>query len=271
MMLIAKKHFFIIVLNALVLLFSLSICAEESLTKNIPQWVLNPIVENGLAATDCVPLKKDIDILVTSREAQTNALLAIAQQIEVRVEGLDKTYVSRSDKESEVNLGSSFSSVSKQLTKQSLNRARQLKWGIIDIASKMYVCSLMIVYGKENSTQALLTIKLTIDNSFRQKIPLDTEPYIFVFAMPNDISQGQAPITAVKIKLSQFPLTVKLDDQQAISDTVKLSDFDVVKVIAAVSMDGTFPVKTSDLIGEKKNIPIGSGNPISLKINRIIE
>ncbi len=110
-------------------------------TASIPQWVLNPVVEDGIAAADCV--KSSGNFSVDQKMAAANARLALAQQIDVRVEGLDKTYSRRTDSNEDTSVGTNFSSVSKQLTKQTLTGSRVVKADLVDIAGVQHYCALM--------------------------------------------------------------------------------------------------------------------------------
>jgi hypothetical protein len=107
---------------------------------NVPDWVLNPVVENGIAAADCIKYSGNISI--DQKMAVANARLALAQQIETRIEGLDKTFANRVDANDKTTVGSTFSSVSKQLTKQTLRGSRVVKADIVDIGGKDYFCAL---------------------------------------------------------------------------------------------------------------------------------
>ncbi len=109
-------------------------------SSNIPSWVLNPVVEDGIAATDCVKYSGHMSI--DKKMATANSRLALAQQIDVRVEGLEKTYSNRVDANDDTTVGSSFSSVSKQLTKQKLNGSRIIKSDIVKILGKEHFCVL---------------------------------------------------------------------------------------------------------------------------------
>jgi protein-tyrosine-phosphatase len=109
-------------------------------SSNIPSWVLNPVVEDGIAATDCVKYSGHMSI--DKKMATANSRLALAQQIDVRVEGLEKTYSNRVDANDDTTAGSSFSSVSKQLTKQKLNGSRVIKSDIVKILGKEHFCVL---------------------------------------------------------------------------------------------------------------------------------
>jgi len=112
----------------------------NSLTASIPQWVLNPIVEGGIAATDCVKFSGNLP--VDKKMATANGRLALAQQLETRIEGLDKTYSNRTESNDDTTVGATFSSVSKQLTKKTLVGSRVIKSDIIDIAGKQHFCVL---------------------------------------------------------------------------------------------------------------------------------
>lgn len=117
-----------------------SVAATDSLTASIPQWVLNPSIENGIAATDCVKFSGNLSI--DQKAATANGRLSLAQQIETRIEALDKTYANRTDSNNDTTVGSTFSSVSKQLTKQTLVGSRAIKSDIVDIAGKQHFCVL---------------------------------------------------------------------------------------------------------------------------------
>lgn len=112
----------------------------NSLTAGIPQWVLNPVVEDGIAATDCVKFSGNLS--VDQKMATANGRLSLAQQLETRIEGLDKTYSNRTDSNDDTTVGSTFSSVSKQLTKTTLVGSRAIKSDIVDIAGKQHFCVL---------------------------------------------------------------------------------------------------------------------------------
>ncbi|KID58658.1 hypothetical protein N473_25345 [Pseudoalteromonas luteoviolacea CPMOR-1] len=110
---------------------------------NIPDWVLNPTIENGIAAADCVKFSGNISI--DQKSSVANARLALAQQIETRIEGLDKTFANRTDANDDTTVGSTFSSVSKQLTKQTLNGSRVNRADVVEIGGKDYYCSLVVL------------------------------------------------------------------------------------------------------------------------------
>lgn len=112
----------------------------ETLNENIPEWVLNPKLKDGIAAAECVPSSGNMSI--DKAQAIALARLSIAQQISTRVKALDKTYQERVDTSGEIATGSTFSSVSKQVTDQALVGATPLKTSYANFNGKNQLCVL---------------------------------------------------------------------------------------------------------------------------------
>ncbi len=108
---------------------------------SLPNWILNPSAPDGIAATDCVKYSGNISI--DKKMATANGRLALAQQIDTRVEGLEKTYSNRTDSNEEITVGSTFTSVSKQLTKQKLQGSRVVRSDVVTIAGNPHYCVLV--------------------------------------------------------------------------------------------------------------------------------
>lgn len=123
----------------LLLIASLSFSANAS----IPGWVLNPNVDQGLAAVDCVEFSGNVSI--DAKLASSNARLALAQQISTKVESIDKTYDSRVSNSNRTDVNSRFSSVSKQITKQSISGSKILQSDIVKISGRDYFCSMAVL------------------------------------------------------------------------------------------------------------------------------
>jgi len=145
---------------------------EPSLTSNIPQWVLNPVVEDGIAASNCV--KSSGNFSVDQKMATANGRLALAQQIEVRVEGLDKTYDRRTDANGDTSSGSNFSSVSKQLTKAKLVGSRPIKTDMVMIGGKEHFCVLTTL--SPNATKDLFA---SIVQDSERKVNAQDEKFLY--------------------------------------------------------------------------------------------
>ena len=92
---------------------------------NRPDWVKLPIVEDGLASTQCVAKKGSSSIMQAKATALARA--EIARQIEVKATALDKTYQRLTESSAGDSFGSSFESVSKTVANQNLSGTRAVK------------------------------------------------------------------------------------------------------------------------------------------------
>ena len=101
-----------------------------------------PLIEGGFADTQCVDASADFNILKTKATALARA--EIAKQINIQVKAMDKTH----DELVEVNdgtaEGSTFSSVSKQVTNQMLAGTRSVKIDYVDFPDNTQkLCSMV--------------------------------------------------------------------------------------------------------------------------------
>jgi len=122
-------------------------CLAFSAQAAIPSWVLNPNVDEGLAAVDCVEFSGNVSI--DAKLASSNARLALAQQIGTKVEAIDETFDSRVSAGQHTHINSRFSSVSKQITKQSLSGSKIVQSDVVNISGKDYFCSMAVLNEKK--------------------------------------------------------------------------------------------------------------------------
>lgn len=131
--------------------------APPAPSSNIPQWVLNPVVEDGIAAADCV--KSSGNFSIDQKLAASNSRVALAQQISAKVQALEKNYQERIDSNEESTTGTTFTSVAKVLTDQTLTGSRVVKSDIVSIQGKDHYCSLMTL--SPTSTKELFDALIT--------------------------------------------------------------------------------------------------------------
>jgi hypothetical protein len=125
-------------LTAGVAIVMLSACASKQETTapaaatstKLPSWVLNPIIENGIADTQCVQTTADFNVLKNKATALARAELT--KQIEVNVKAMDKTYQRLTDTAQGSSTGSDFESVSRQLASQTLSGSRTTQVDYVD-------------------------------------------------------------------------------------------------------------------------------------------
>ncbi len=107
-------------------------------TDDIPEWVLNPTVDNGIAAATCVVWSGNLAI--DKAQATSLSRTALAQQIETQVRALDKTYLDKVEVSSGTQAGSTFTQASKQLADQTLVGSRVSRTEFAEFDGKKHLC-----------------------------------------------------------------------------------------------------------------------------------
>ncbi|NVK42638.1 MAG: c-type cytochrome biogenesis protein CcmI [Oceanospirillaceae bacterium] len=92
---------------------------------------------------------------------------------------------------------------------------------------------------------------------------------VFVFARPVG---GRMPLAALKLKVSDLPREVVLDDSLAMTPEARLSSVDEVEVSARISLGGTPAAQTGDLYGTLSPVAVqGNAKVLELVIDQVVE
>ncbi|MGH8533296.1 MAG: c-type cytochrome biogenesis protein CcmI [Gammaproteobacteria bacterium] len=114
-----------------------------------------------------------------------------------------------------------------------------------------------------------LEVQVTLDKSLAERIGPDTTVFVFARA-----TQGpRMPLAIARIRAQDLPATVVLDDSQAMTPELKLSNFDAVVVGARASLSGDARAQSGDLEGYTPNaisLTERPSAPIAVTINRIV-
>jgi hypothetical protein len=134
---------------------ALALGAGTSRAQSWPEWVLNPPAGGELAAGECVASSGALG--VDRAQASARARLALAQQIEVRIEAMDQTWDSRVKDGKVEKLATSFTSASKQTVSLTLQGARLVRTELV----------------KSRSGGDLLCVLVALDKPASDKLPGD--------------------------------------------------------------------------------------------------
>lgn len=96
--------------------------------------------------------------------------------------------------------------------------------------------------------------------------PNDT---VFIYAQA--LSGPKMPLAIVRKQVSELPLTVNLTDAMAMVPTMKLSNFEQVKLLARISKSGDATQQSGDLIGTIEQIALTDKGPHKIIINSQIK
>lgn len=113
------------------------------------------------------------------------------------------------------------------------------------------------------------SISLKVDIAAHIKEQVSPEHAVFVFA--REIG-GRIPLAAVKLKVSDLPANVVLNDSQAMNPQSNLSSVSEVEVAARVSKSGQPGSQVGDPYGQISPIQVrGTTLPLILTIDKVVE
>jgi|GEM_PF-1092347 len=141
------KHILPLLLLGLGLLAGCGSPSQKAGMGEIPEWVANPQVEQGIAATECVPASNNYSL--DRKEAIANARQSLAQQIQTKVQAMDKTYQRQIEADDKTTTGSTFETVSKQLTEQTLKGSVPKKHAYEMLSEEKHMCVLLTMGGSQ--------------------------------------------------------------------------------------------------------------------------
>lgn len=151
------KRYSKIVLTAMVAAAVASGCAstpkpsQADKASSLPDWVMNPSVEGGIASAECV--RDTSNFSLDRAEATAKARASLVKEIDVRVQAMDKTYMRSVSAGDETDTGGTFESVSRQVADQHMSGSRPLKVDYVDINGKRNLCVLVAL--NPNATKDL--------------------------------------------------------------------------------------------------------------------
>ena len=105
---------------------------------NIPNWVLSPQIENGIADSACVAWSGNVTI--DKDEASHIARTRLAKQIEVRSAGMSKAFANKTTTSAGLNTGTNFENTTRQIFEQTLKGTKSTKVGLFTIDKQKQFC-----------------------------------------------------------------------------------------------------------------------------------
>ncbi|WP_426359932.1 c-type cytochrome biogenesis protein CcmI [Pseudocolwellia sp. HL-MZ19] len=115
-----------------------------------------------------------------------------------------------------------------------------------------------------------LTVNVDVSEEIKELLIQGEDKVVFIYAVSADAKHGRMPVAAVKLKASDLPVTIVLNDSKAMSPQAKLSDVPAVNIYAVVSASGGVGVKSGDFKTELLNADVLTTEPVSLLIDTIV-
>jgi len=124
-----------------------------------------------------------------------------------------------------------------------------------------------------NNSEALgpqLTVRVEVSETITQQLIQGIDKTVFIYAVSSDAKHGRMPVAAVKLRASDLPVTVVLNDSKAMTPQAKISDVPQVNIYAVVSASGSVGVKSGDYKAELLNTDVSTTEPLLLTIDTIV-
>jgi cytochrome c-type biogenesis protein CcmH len=120
---------------------------------------------------------------------------------------------------------------------------------------------------KKSSDTSLpqLTVEVSLAQSLQEQLQNGDDKVVFIYAIASN--GPRMPLAAVKLKTSDLPITIVLDDSQAMTPQMRLSSVNKVNIYAVVSMQGSVGIKPGDFKAEVLKVDTMKKSPIAMEIS----
>ena len=114
-----------------------------------------------------------------------------------------------------------------------------------------------------------LKVSVSLSDDIAKQLAQGEDRVVFIYAVPTN---GQRmPLAAVKMKASDLPTVVVLNNSQAMSSENNLSSVEKVHVYAIVSMQGGVGIKSGDYKAQALGIDVNRSETLELDIKSLVE
>ncbi|MFN2334717.1 MAG: tetratricopeptide repeat protein [Wenzhouxiangellaceae bacterium] len=112
-------------------------------------------------------------------------------------------------------------------------------------------------------------IEVSVDLDGALAARIDGRETLFIFARAT--SGPPAPLAIKRLTAADLPVTVTLSDSDSMAAGLSLSRFSEVKITARISRSGNAIPAGGDLEGQTGPIRVGSGDPVRVRIDKVIQ
>ena len=120
-------------------------------------------------------------------------------------------------------------------------------------------------------TPSLAVASIDVEVSLAPELQKSAGASDTVFVYAQALSGPQMPLAIVRKQVSELPLTVSLTDAMAMMPTMKLSNFEQVKLLARISKSGNAMKQPGDLIGIIDQVALSDKSSHKIIINNQVK
>ncbi|WP_371188251.1 c-type cytochrome biogenesis protein CcmI [Thalassotalea maritima] len=116
---------------------------------------------------------------------------------------------------------------------------------------------------------ASLQVSVTLADNIIERLQQEDDKVVFIYAVAS--AGPRMPLAAMKIRASDLPTSITLDDSLAMTPQMALSSAEQVNVYAVVSQSGTPGQKPGDYVGQATQITLSEQDSVNLIIDTVVE
>ncbi|QBY04893.1 c-type cytochrome biogenesis protein CcmI [Thalassotalea sp. HSM 43] len=116
---------------------------------------------------------------------------------------------------------------------------------------------------------AAIALSVSMSDEIMSLMADQADKTVFIYAVASN--GPRMPLAAVKVRASDLPYAVTLDDSMSMNGQMTLSMVEQVDVFAVISQSGTPGIKAGDYKGEAKQINVKGAEPLNLIIDSVVK
>jgi len=154
-----------------------------------------------------------------------------------------------------------------QIPPENVQARQMLETYIADARAQLTPNAVPESTPNESTAVTQLEVHVTLSSALQDKVnPNDT---LFIYARAT--KGPPMPLAIVEKMASELPISVILDDSQAMMPSMKLSSFQEVTVLARISSSGSAKLQSGDLQGQLSPVVLSQQAKVEIVINQIAE
>jgi cytochrome c-type biogenesis protein CcmH len=120
----------------------------------------------------------------------------------------------------------------------------------------------------ETAGAPVAAVSLDVSVALADHLNAANDASVFVFARP--LSGSKMPLAVARLKVSELPARLTLDDSMALMPGLVLSAYEQVEVVARISNNGIADPASGDLEGRLRPVSVGGGGPWAVLIDQVL-
>jgi len=122
----------------------------------------------------------------------------------------------------------------------------------------------------EETSGPQLAVNVGLSDEIADKLAQGVDKTVFIYAISANAENGRMPVAVVKLRASDLPTDIVLNDARAMSPQAKISNVESVNIYAVISASGSVGIKPGDYKTEILNVSVSTTDPVNMTIDTVV-